>query len=281
MRGVLMTLVALLVLCGALRARAEAPDPFVERAKVHLRSGIAYYEEGRYEEALREMQAAYQAKPIADLKYNLAQCYERLGRLDEAAESYRAYLVGHPRPDDEQVVRARISNLEVRLKRRAEAEEAALQAARDQQAAAPPPPPPPPPVEIEKVVFKTIVVYKTAPPKPGRGARFGAYTAFGVGAAALATALAFTVEGRRAGDEVARRGNVAEPIDYLSVQALEQRSRDGWTIAAAGYAVTAVAAAIGGGFMYLGKKIDAEAPPLTLAPLLGPQLAGLSLGGRL
>ena len=59
-----------------------AQDDKTERARIHLKAAIAYYDEARYDDAAREMEAAYELKPLPDLQYNLAQCYERLGRYD-------------------------------------------------------------------------------------------------------------------------------------------------------------------------------------------------------
>src|SRR5437868_4073465 len=148
-------ILALLLLTGV--ARAEQ-DPKTERARIHLKAAIAYYDEARYEDAAREMEAAYALKPLPDLQYNLAQCYERLGRYTDAASAYETYLKANAAAPDRKLVETRIAN----LRERAAAVSAGSQV-------------PPPPPSSEKVVFKTIVVYKEAPPKPGRGVRMVAY----------------------------------------------------------------------------------------------------------
>ena len=147
---------------------AHAQDADTQRARSHLRAGIAYYDEAKYDDALREMETAYRLRPLADLQYNIAQCYERLGRAREAAVAYGKYLDGKPAAEDREEVRARVRNLEAR----AEKETAGTGG--------------PQIVEREKIVLKEVVVYKEAPPRPGRAARG---VAIGLGALASARRL--------------------------------------------------------------------------------------------
>ena len=179
-------LAAVLLLLGwAHAARAEAPDEKTERARVHLKAAVAYYDEARYDDAAREMEVAYQLKPLPDLQYNLAQCYERLGRYDQAASAYEQYLKGNPSAVDRKLVQTRVANLRAR---------AAATAAGSQ---APPPAP-----ANEKVVFKTIVVYKEAPALPGRGVRISAYGLGVLALGALASGVAFAVLAKQQSDIV-------------------------------------------------------------------------------
>src|SRR5689334_13172346 len=95
---------------------AQASDEKTERARIHVKAAVAYYDEGRYEDAAREMSTAYGLKPLADLQYNLAQCYERLNRLDEAADAYDKYLAGKADAPDRKQVQVRVENLRERVK---------------------------------------------------------------------------------------------------------------------------------------------------------------------
>src|ERR1700743_3421616 len=90
---------------------AFAQDEATERARIHLKAAIAYYDEARYEDAAREMETAYGIKQLPDLQYNLAQCYERLGRYDAAAHAYESYLAANPGAPDRNLVTTRIANL--------------------------------------------------------------------------------------------------------------------------------------------------------------------------
>lgn len=58
-------------------AHAATEEEKTERARTHIKAGIAYYDEGRYEDAAKEMRVAYELKPLADLQYDLAQCRRR------------------------------------------------------------------------------------------------------------------------------------------------------------------------------------------------------------
>src|SRR3954469_21553271 len=99
-----------LVLCSARVTRAQQDDK-TERARIHLKAAIAYYDEGRYEDAAREMSVAYELKPLPDLQYNLAQCYERLGRYEDAARAYETYLGARSDAPDKRQITARVESL--------------------------------------------------------------------------------------------------------------------------------------------------------------------------
>src|SRR5438874_4555154 len=107
-------ILALLLLLGSARLARAEQDPKTERARIHLKAAIAYYDEARYEDAAREMEAAYALKPLPDLQYNLAQCYERLGRYTDAATAYQTYLKANAGANDRKLVETRIANLRER-----------------------------------------------------------------------------------------------------------------------------------------------------------------------
>src|SRR6476646_10488299 len=106
-------LALVLVLCSA-RVTFALEDVNTERARIHLKAAIAYYDEARYEDAAREMESAYALKPLPDLQYNLAQCYERLGRYTDAAAAYETYLKANPAAGDRKLVETRVVNLRER-----------------------------------------------------------------------------------------------------------------------------------------------------------------------
>src|SRR5437867_553112 len=84
----------LVVLCGsAIVAPARAlADPPAEAMELYRR-GRAFYDAGRYREAVEEFQRAHAIDPAAPvLVYNIAVVYERLADLDRALEYYRLYL---------------------------------------------------------------------------------------------------------------------------------------------------------------------------------------------
>lgn len=70
-----------------------APSPAsAQSARELFLEGQNAYELGRYEDAVEAWEAAYAAEARPALKWNLAQAYERLGRIDDAIASLEVYL---------------------------------------------------------------------------------------------------------------------------------------------------------------------------------------------
>lgn len=255
-----------LVLSLTALAHAATEEEKTERARTHVKAGIAYYDEGRYEDAAKEMRVAYELKPLADLQYNLAQCYERLNQLDEAAAAYQLYIKGVSDPNERKAIETRIAHLHERA-----------QAQRDGTT----PPPAPQVIEKEKVVFKTIVVYKEAPPKPGRAARGAAYGLFVVGAAGLATGVAFAILAQQAANEITNGGDVANPQPFDGdIRTTQTSGKTYPIISGVGFGLGLLAIGGGIGLYLIGNKIDKEAPKVSVVPMLGPQTNGLVVSGR-
>lgn len=87
-------------------------------ARTHYDAGSSYYQQGRYEDALREFEEAYRLssetrKPA--LLYNIGLAHERLGHLTEAIGSLQRYLEASPHADDAEIVTERIHTLQERL----------------------------------------------------------------------------------------------------------------------------------------------------------------------
>jgi tetratricopeptide (TPR) repeat protein len=236
---------ALAAACFAvtLARRADADDATTAKARVHLRAGIADYDEGRYAEAANEMEQAYALRPLPDLQYDLAQCYERLGRLEDAAKAYETYIGARSEAADREVVKKRIENLRERAKA----------VAAGQEATAPPP--------VESVKWRTIVVYKEAPPPPGRVARAAAYGLFALGAAGVATGVAFAVLTVQASNAVHDGGSTTNPPVWgSSTLAARQDAAKLYPIGTGiGFGVGALAVGGGIGLYLAGRKLDREA----------------------
>jgi tetratricopeptide (TPR) repeat protein len=257
------SILAFLLILGSARL-AVAQDDKTERARIHLKAAIAYYDEARYEDAAREMEAAYQLKPLPDLQYNLAQCYERLGRYTDAATAYETYLHANAAAPDRKLVETRISN----LRERAAATAAGSQA-------------PPLPPSSEKVVFKTIVVYKTAPPPPGRGVRIAAYGLGVLALGALASGISFAVLAKQNADIVTKGGSTTStPTFDGTVRDAQKSGQADVIVSGVSFGVAALCAGGAIGLYLLGNKIDKEAPKLTMAPSLSPGGGGFVLSGR-
>jgi tetratricopeptide (TPR) repeat protein len=256
-------ILALVLLIGG-AGRARAQDQKTDRARIHLKAAIAYYDEARYEDAAREMEAAYALKPLPDLQYNLAQCYERLGRYNEAATAYDTYLRASSEAPDKKLVETRITN----LRERAAAVKAGSQV-------------PGPAGANEKVVFKTIVIYKEAPPKPGRAVRYVAYGLGAVALGAVGSGIAFAVLASKEADTVTKGGSLTMPPSFDgSARDAQKNGQTDVIVSGVSFGVAALCAGGAVGLYLLGNKIDKEAPKLTMAPVLAPGTAGMMVAGR-
>ena len=89
------------------------PDPLDEaEARSHFDAGYSYFQEARYDDALTEFTRAYELSPRPALLFNMSQCYERLGRLDEAIRYLEQFI--HADPADRAFQERRLANLRVR-----------------------------------------------------------------------------------------------------------------------------------------------------------------------
>lgn len=114
-----MTRPAALVAAALAAALLAGPPPAqaddVADAKAHLRSGADLYRAGRWREAIAEFEEAYRLKPHGAIRFNVAQCHERLGEWPAALLGYHDYLREVPDAKDRAAVRATIHRLEEKL----------------------------------------------------------------------------------------------------------------------------------------------------------------------
>ena len=244
---------------------AHAEDAANTEARAHVKKAVALYDDARYEDAAVEMEAAYKILPLPELQYNLAQCYERTGRPREAAAAYRRYVAGKPGADDRAQVEERVRNLDERAKKMAEG------------IAAPPPP-------VEKVVLKTVIVYREAPPRPGRGARVAAYGLGVLALAAIGSGVTCAVLAGRDATQVQQAANPMNPMSFGGTAATESAGHTDVILAWTSFGLAAVGAAGAVALYALGNKIDNESPPPVasaprIAPIFGTSMAGFALAG--
>lgn len=105
-----MILVALTV---SILLSTDAAADKLQQARVHFEAAERLFAAGRYAEAAAGFERAYEVSPHPALFFNMGQCYERAGDPARAAARYRTYLQQTPGADDEAVVRAAVSRLEV------------------------------------------------------------------------------------------------------------------------------------------------------------------------
>jgi tetratricopeptide (TPR) repeat protein len=182
----------MLGLCAALLGEspsvgAQSDD---ENARRHFESGTAYLQQSDYDDALREFQAAYNLSRRPQLLINIANVYERMGRLQEALDTLKHYLTDNPKATDTATTEGRIANLQRRI-------EVAGGPAADAGAAAPTSSAPPA-VSAAPPAVSAAVAASQAPPAesvpPAQKAslpanRAPAYVAFGIGGAAAIGAV--------------------------------------------------------------------------------------------
>jgi tetratricopeptide (TPR) repeat protein len=105
MRGVLVAIV-----CLGLLPRVALAD--AARARAHFEQGRARFEVDEYRQAIAEFKAAHIEKPDPAFLYNIAECYRRLGEVQEALQFYRRFLATTPPNDPTRpVVEKRIAEL--------------------------------------------------------------------------------------------------------------------------------------------------------------------------
>jgi len=92
-------------------AHAAPPDEVVQ-AREHYRKGTKAYDLGRYLEAAKEYEAAYEIKDDPALLYNIAQAYRLGGNVNEALRSYRSFLRRLPDAPNRAEVEAKILELQ-------------------------------------------------------------------------------------------------------------------------------------------------------------------------
>ncbi len=112
-----MTRITSAALTGALFSLLVASTALAQDdARTLFQRGQVAYTQGDYDAAIQSWTQAYSMDPRPLLQWNLAQAYERLGRLDEAAAALDLYLQ-HADPSDEHQAdaRARLGSIRTRI----------------------------------------------------------------------------------------------------------------------------------------------------------------------
>jgi len=123
-------------------APCDAGEAERQRAMELFEKSEQRYRAGALEEAQRLLLEAYALDPNPVLQYNLGRVYEALGKLEEAAGAFRAFLDGTPDAPDRGAIERRIETLEKQI-----ADRKVLESRERERAKKPPPPPKPPSVQ--------------------------------------------------------------------------------------------------------------------------------------
>lgn len=141
------------------------------------------YREGRFDEAARLLERAYELQQEPVLLYNLARAYEGMGELSKAADAYRRFLQLSPDAKDRGAIERRIETLEQQLAERQRLEEEKRR------------------LEEEKKRRARERKPKPVEPRPARSASLWPWVTAGVGVAALGTGAVLGVRSQSRRDD--------------------------------------------------------------------------------
>jgi tetratricopeptide (TPR) repeat protein len=91
-------------------AVAQADD--AAEARNHFRKGEKLFALGKFAEALKHYEAAYDAHPMAEFLFNIGQCHRNLKHYDQAIFSFEKYLREKPTAANRKAVEKLIQDLE-------------------------------------------------------------------------------------------------------------------------------------------------------------------------
>lgn len=97
---------------GATAPASAAAPPMHDAARSFFQAGQALYEKGKFAEAAKAFQSAFDEEPLAALAYNAAQSWDRAGDRAMAIAAYRKYLGFKESESDAEQVKARLAVLE-------------------------------------------------------------------------------------------------------------------------------------------------------------------------
>jgi tetratricopeptide (TPR) repeat protein len=92
-------------------------DEITERARAHFDRATALYDVGRFADAAREYEAAYELKNDPALLFNLGQAYRYAENYSKAIFAYRGYLRRVPDADNRSEVEGYIAKSQLALQR--------------------------------------------------------------------------------------------------------------------------------------------------------------------
>jgi tetratricopeptide (TPR) repeat protein len=262
-----------------LPARARAED--TAAAREHYQKGTAFYDLGRYQDAAKEFEAAYEAKNDPALLYNLAQSHRLAGNTEQALHFYRTYLRRVPKAANRSEIEERIMALEKLLDVKKGTQVPPNQTIPPAVAGTPPtgdttPPPPSAPVSTPPATTPSPPAPPppgpigmqppppmTPPPPspaadPGAGKRTLGLVASGVGVVGIVAAIIFGQGAKSAAKEITDAGNSGKAFTQ-ALQDVESRGKRDQTLefVSLGIGVAALAA---GAYLYWSGSSATEAP---------------------
>lgn len=281
-----MVALLLTTLSSGVARAAEVPE-----AKKHVDLGVAHYEAGRYEEAIKEFELAYRLSHRPAILFNIARAEAKLGHDENAIAFLRRYLEERPNADDAPAVLAEIEAREkavaaardkvVADKQKAAAEAEAAEARRKADAAA---------AEARRAAESARASAEADAQRKSAAERAAAvdrerserltamkragYALVAVGPVIAAVGIGLGVAAMRAGDEVASASIGTEWADKYP--GLESRGK---AFAGAGIALDVIGAAAAGVGIGLLGYAHTRKPSGDRAFLIVPTGRGVTVGG--
>jgi tetratricopeptide (TPR) repeat protein len=165
-------LLALAISAGGLRVAQAAPAS-EKQARERFQKAEMSFNLGRFSEALADYQAAYEAKPLPALLFNIAQCYRNMQSYERARFFFRRYLALDPKTTNRRLVDDLIAEMtrELDKQEKVDKREAAAAVAVDPlvavaSAAPPPPAPAPAPAHLPALALESHPVPPVATQRP-------------------------------------------------------------------------------------------------------------------
>lgn len=275
-------------------ARADDAAAASAAAREHYQKGTSFYDLGRYADAIKEFEAAYEIKNDPALLYNLAQSNRLAGNSEQALHFYRTYLRYVPKAANRTEIEERIKQLDQLVAQKSAAQTAPPAQVAPPESVAPPlqtaPPPPPPAVLPSEPAPPlgappaTAPPFSTAPPTtyplPPQAAPddhhrmilAGEITAaaggllFIVGAAYGAAAVG-------AANEVNTEAKNGQPFD----PSVESRGKSDQTVEVVLLTLGAITGVAGGVLYFYGRHLASQEAHASLVPVASATGAGVSL----
>jgi hypothetical protein len=91
---------------------AQAADQPKDLAAIHVRKATAAYNLGKFAEAAKEYEAAYEQTLDPNLLFNIGQAYRLAGDRDKAIMAYRSFIRSGPQSEQRHLAESKIRELE-------------------------------------------------------------------------------------------------------------------------------------------------------------------------
>jgi len=304
-RSVLAIIAAVCLALGgaALAQKPSAKD--LEIAKNHFLSGASYYREGLYEDAIREFKRSYELSKKADILYNMAQCYGKLGDDPTTVTYLKQYLAEKPNAEDKTAVEVWIKNLESKIAAASRPPSPSPSPEPSPSASPEPSPSPSPLVSSEPSPSPEPSASPDTLPQPpepvtrtvsrdrGKGLRIAGYVTGAVGLGLVGAGIFYAIKSGQSADNLEK---LLEPVDPITnpngygiyddnARKLEKQGADRERLAKI-FTVVGAGVTLGGGVLwFLGYRKRSEQVTITerstyVTGLVVPGGGGAMVGGR-